>query len=89
MTTNCKNGDIAFVTTRRGKYYGRLLKILGPAPIGSFTLPNGVHHAAPAKQPSWIVDILGDPINGVIQGVADDESLHPIPAHLLPSIKLI
>ena len=96
MTTRCKVGDLVFAS-KRGKYWGKLMKILGPAPKGHFFLPNGTPHEDPKIHPSWIVDVIGSSIecmssNGnvtsVTQGVAGDTQLRPIPAHLLPSIKV-
>lgn len=95
MTTRCKVGDIAMVL-HRGRYYGRLMKVLAEAPKGSFMLPNGTKHEPPGKHPAWVVDIIGSAMecrsaNGttsyVTQGVATDSELYPIPRHLLPSVK--
>lgn len=87
---NCKPGDLAIVVGSE-KYSGRLVEVLCLAPDEEFTLPNGTPHVRPSESPAWVVNVLGSPIEvtyangatvGVMQGVALDRKLRPLPGKL-------
>jgi hypothetical protein len=87
---NCKPGDLAIVIGS-SKYSGRLVEVLFLAPNATFVLPNGQYHRVPDDNESWVVNILGSPIEAqfgggvkkpVMQGVAADKRLRPLPGKL-------